>query len=88
MENYHIERQMDQHWGHEPNNAKEVLYIHLQKRAMKDNGVNTSHFYIYPNEFVAKPKKYFSEFGLNPNYVSHLKKRLVQVIKRMVGIQK
>ena len=48
---------------------KEVLYIHLQKRKMKNHCVKTDSFYIYPYDFCNEPKKHFFTMGLSMYFI-------------------
>lgn len=66
---------LTQHWGSkkEAGNKKEIAYIHLQKRQMKNTvGSNAEHFYIYPNVISNGKKNFFAECGYSDWYYRYL----------------
>ena len=74
-------------WGWNNGEKREYAYVHLQKRNMvQDSGLNTEHFYIYPNAFCSESK-------INPNYTvlrkefkeKYIKAKTKTKIKKVLG---
>lgn len=82
-----VKGKLFQLWKNKNKERKEVTYIHLQKRKMKNAVKYLDEFFIYPHVFAGKEIKFrrgISEFGLQSTYIKQLLKNCIKRIKNIL----